>query len=172
MKGLNFSAGQVLRKNIKAKEDAEVVKRMREIGGAIPICVTVTSELGFWFESSNHVYGRSKNPYDQRRMIGGSSGGEGALISACGGLVGIGSDIGGSIRMPAVFNGIFGHKPSNGLISNVGVYPPLTEFQNFMCTNGPLTRYAEDLDSVLDVLLDDENRLKLVNYDNVSVCRA
>ena len=69
--------------------------------------------------------------------------------------------------MPAVFNGIFGHKPSNGLVNNDGVYPPLTENQNFMCTNGPLTRYAQDLDLVLDILLD-QNKEKLINYDNVS----
>lgn len=164
VQGLNFSAGQVLRKNVKADRDARVVELMRN-AGAIPLCVTVTSELGFWFESSNYVYGTSRNPYDGNRMIGGSSGGEGCLISACGSLIGVGSDIGGSIRMPAVFNGIFGHKPSNGLVSNDGVYPPLTANQNFMCTNGPLTRYAQDLDLVLDILLD-QNKSKLVNYDN------
>ena len=165
VKGLNFSAGQVLRKNKKAKDDAQVVKLMRK-AGAIPLGVTITSELGFWFESSNHVYGQSKNPYDPRRIVGGSSGGEGAIISACGSPIGIGSDISGSIRMPAFFNGIFGHKPTNGLISNVGTYPPLTEQQEFMCTNGPLAKYADDLDLMLDVLAGDD-KSKLVDYDNV-----
>ena len=79
VKGLAFSAGQVLRKNIKAEKDARVVELMRN-AGAIPLCVTVTSELGFWFESSNHVYGTSRNPYDGNRMIGGSSGGEGQYL--------------------------------------------------------------------------------------------
>ena len=59
--------------------------------------------------------GQTRNPYDTRRMVGGSSGGEGCNISACGGIIGIGSDIGGSVRIPAFFNGIYGHKPTNGI---------------------------------------------------------
>lgn len=89
MKGLNYSAGLVLRKNLKAPADAPIVERARAAGG-IPLCVTITSELGFWFESSNHVYGQSRNPYDTRRMVGGSSGGEGCLIAAQGSVIGIG----------------------------------------------------------------------------------
>jgi fatty acid amide hydrolase 2 len=112
-RGLNFSTGLVLRKDLKAEHDAYVVRLMKE-SGAILTCVTITSELGLWLESSNYVYGKSKNPYDTRRMTGGSSGGEAALISACGSLIGVGNDIAGSIRMPAFFNGIYGHKPTNG----------------------------------------------------------
>lgn len=89
VKGLNFSCGLVARKNVKADEDAQVIKLLRE-AGAIPLCVTITSELGFWFESSNHVYGQCKNPYDTRRMVGGSSGGEGCLIASQGSVIGIG----------------------------------------------------------------------------------
>lgn len=73
-----------------------------------------------WLESSNSVYGRSNNAYDPHRGVGGSSGGEGAILSACGAPVGVGADVGGSIRMPAAFNGVFGHKPSGGLIPNTG----------------------------------------------------
>lgn len=82
--------------------------------GAIHLVVTNVSEVCMWWESNNRIYGRSNNPYDSRRIVGGSSGGEAALISACGSLWGIGSDIGGSIRMPAFFNGIFGLKPTPG----------------------------------------------------------
>lgn len=83
--------------------------------GAIPLAVTNVPEVCLWWESVNSIYGRSNNPYDNRRIPGGSSGGEAALISAAGSVIGIGSDIGGSIRMPAYFNGIFGLKPSPGL---------------------------------------------------------
>ncbi len=69
-----------------------------------------------WIETNNRLYGRTNNPYDPARTAGGSSGGEAAVIGAGGAPVGLGSDIGGSIRMPAFFNGVFGHKPTGGLV--------------------------------------------------------
>lgn len=66
------------------------------------------------FNSYNHISGRSLNPYDSSKTPGGSSGGEGALLGAGASVIGIGSDIAGSIRVPALFNGIFGHKPTAG----------------------------------------------------------
>lgn len=66
------------------------------------------------FNSYNHISGRSLNPYDSSKTPGGSSGGEGALLGAGASVFGIGSDIAGSIRVPAMFNGIFGHKPTAG----------------------------------------------------------
>jgi len=76
-----------------------------------------------WMESSNLVYGRTNNPYDLARMVGGSSGGEGAIITSCGCAFGLGSDIGGSVRMPGFFNGIYAHKPTGGLVPNTGQFP-------------------------------------------------
>ena len=76
------------------------------------------------------VYGRSNNPYHLGRIVGGSSGGEAGLISSAGSVFGVGSDVGGSIRMPAFFCGIFGHKPSAGLVSNVGQVNTFTNFDN------------------------------------------
>lgn len=78
--------------------------------------------LSRW-ESVNTIHGRSCNPYDTNRIVGGSSGGEGAIQAAAASPFGLGSDIGGSIRMPAFFNGIFGHKPSRNIVSNDGQYP-------------------------------------------------
>ena len=72
------------------------------------------------FESVNHIYGRSKNPWDPNRTAGGSSGGEGALAAARGSVLGLGSDIGGSIRIPAAFCGVYGFKPYSGRISENG----------------------------------------------------
>ncbi len=83
--------------------------------GAIPLGVTNTSELTLWIESENPLYGRTNNPYDLSRTAGGSSGGEGAAVGSGGSPFGVGADIGGSIRVPALFCGVFGHKPSAGL---------------------------------------------------------
>ena len=91
--------------------------------GCILLAVTNVSELCMWMESNNKVYGRSNNPYHTGRTVGGSSGGEGCVISAGGSGWGVGSDVGGSIRMPAFFNGIFGHKPSTGIVENAGQLP-------------------------------------------------
>ena len=91
--------------------------------GCIMLAVTNVSELCMWMESNNKVYGRTCNPYHTGRTVGGSSGGEGCVISAGGSPWGIGSDVGGSIRIPAFFNGIYGHKPSAGIVDNSGHVP-------------------------------------------------
>ena len=69
------SAGLVCRKHIRAEHDADIIKLMRQ-AGAILLCLTNTSELNLWFEASNKLYGRSFNPYDIRRMVGGSGEGK------------------------------------------------------------------------------------------------
>ena len=99
-----------------------MVAAMKEAGG-IMLGVTNVSELCMWMESDNKVYGRTCNPYHTGRTVGGSSGGEGCVVSAGGSPWGIGSDVGGSIRIPAFFNGIFGHKPSAGIVDNSGHVP-------------------------------------------------
>ena len=73
-----------------------------------------------WIESVNRVYGRTNNAYDPSRTAGGSSGGEGAAVGSGGAPIGLGSDIGGSIRLPAFFNGVFGHKCTAHLVPNSG----------------------------------------------------
>lgn len=101
----------------------------------------------------NCVHGRTNNPYDTNRIVGGSSGGEGAIQAAAASPFGIGSDIGGSIRMPAFFNGIFGHKPSRYVVNNEGQYPsPYSEEQKSMLSTGPMCRYACDLKPMLKVM--------------------
>ncbi|XP_027237585.1 fatty-acid amide hydrolase 2-A isoform X2 [Penaeus vannamei] len=151
VKGLRQTAGLYSRRNFIAEEDADVVHLMRE-AGAIPLCVTNVSELCMWWESSNTIYGRTNNPYRSCRIVGGSSGGEGCVQSACGSPFGIGSDIGGSIRMPSFFNGIFGHKPTYGIVSNIGQEPVATgEAMEFLVT-GPMCRYVQDLTPMMKVL--------------------
>lgn len=72
------------------------------------------------FESINPVYGTSKNPWNPLRAVGGSSGGEGAIAAARGSVIGVGSDVGGSIRIPAAFCGVCGFKPSSGRVPDMG----------------------------------------------------
>lgn len=149
--GMPNSSGLVARRGVRAASDATAVARVRA-AGAIPLGVTNVSELCMWYESNNKVYGRTVNPYDSSRIVGGSSGGEGAIIGAGGSPFGLGSDIGGSIRMPAFFNGVFGHKGSSGLIPNTGQHPIASgEAGRFLAT-GPLCRRAEDLMPLIRIL--------------------
>jgi fatty acid amide hydrolase 2 len=167
--GMPNTAGLVSRVGQPATYDAITVERVRA-AGAIPIGVTNVSELAMWFESDNKVYGRTNNPYDHRRIVGGSSGGEGAAVAAAYAPFGVGSDIGGSIRMPAFFNGVFGHKPSAGLVPNDGQFPldNSPAMLRYQCT-GPLCRRAEDLLPLLRVLADAEVGPDEVDLSRVSV---
>ena len=149
--GMPNSAGLVARRDVRASEDAPAVARLRE-AGAIPVAVTNTSEMTMWIESSNRVYGRTSSAYDPARTAGGSSGGEGAAVGSGGSPIGLGSDIGGSIRLPAFFNGVFGHKPSCGVIPNTGAFPVADGDAARMLTPGPLARRAEDLMPTLRIL--------------------
>ncbi|MEA2433155.1 MAG: fatty acid amide hydrolase 2 [Actinomycetota bacterium] len=149
--GMKQTSGLVSHKNHVATEEATTVTRLRS-AGAIPMGTTNVSELGMWMESSNKVYGRTNNAYDSSRIAGGSSGGEGAIVGAGGSPFGLGSDIGGSIRMPAFFNGVFGHKPTGGMVPGTGQVP-LSENDalRYLCT-GPIARRAEDLMPLLRIL--------------------
>ncbi len=152
LRGMPWSGGLVSRREVRATEDATAVRRLRG-AGAIPMGVTNVSELCMWMESANRVYGRTRNPYDPTRIVGGSSGGEGAIVGAGASPFGLGSDVGGSIRMPAFFNGVFGHKPSGGLVPNSGQYPTADSPQALRyLTSGPLCRRAEDLPLLMTLL--------------------
>ncbi|MFP4475701.1 MAG: amidase [Desulfatibacillaceae bacterium] len=151
LSGMPNTSGLMSRKGVVPGYDAPTVSRLRG-AGAIPMGVTNVSELCMWMETSNRVYGRTSNVYDPSRIVGGSSGGEGAIISSGGSPFGLGSDIGGSIRMPAFFNGVFGHKPTGGLIPNTGQYPVAEKEVSRMCTTGPLARRAEDLPLLVGIL--------------------
>jgi fatty acid amide hydrolase 2 len=144
LRGMPNCAGLVALRDRRAETTAPAVQRLLD-AGFIPVGVTNTSEMTMWIESDNRVYGRTRNAYDPHRTAGGSSGGEGAAVGSGGSPVGLGSDIGGSIRVPAFFNGVFGHKPSPGLVPNTGQFPSTEGEAAFMLTLGPLARHAEDL---------------------------
>ncbi|XP_055317975.1 fatty-acid amide hydrolase 2 [Sitodiplosis mosellana] len=171
VKDMLHTGGLWLRRNTRATEDADSIRLMRD-AGAIPFALTNVSEVCMWWESSNPVHGRSRNPYDANRIVGGSSGGEGCLLGAAGSPFGIGSDIGGSIRMPAFFNGVFGHKPSPFIVSSFGQYPiPKGKEQMSFLGVGPMSRFACDLKPMLKILAaDNAKKLNLdepVNLSNI-----
>ncbi|KAJ8390329.1 hypothetical protein AAFF_G00108980 [Aldrovandia affinis] len=151
LQGMPNSSGLVTRRGVISGVDAPSVGLLKR-AGAIPLGVTNCSELCMWFESNNRLYGITRNPYDTDRIPGGSSGGEGSILGSGGSVIGIGSDIGGSIRMPAFFNGIFGHKPTPGIVSNDGQFPPSSGLHEDYLGTGPMCRYAEDLLPMLRIL--------------------
>jgi len=155
LSGTPQAAGLVSRAHIVNDHDAPTVARLRA-AGAIPLGVTNTSELCMWMESFNKVYGRTNNPYDAGRTVGGSSGGEGAVIGSGASPFGLGADVGGSIRMPAFFNGVFGHKPSPLLIPNDGQFPLAKGDSDRILGTGPLCRRAEDLEPLVRILAGDQ----------------
>ncbi|CAK9290050.1 unnamed protein product [Gordionus sp. m RMFG-2023] len=149
--GLPNSCGVYNRRDHLSQSTAQAVSAL--IGsGAIVIATSSMPELGLWWETYNTIRGRTRNPYDVTMITGGSSGGEGALIASAASPLGLGSDVGGSIRMPAFFNGIFGHKPTAGIVSNEGHYPPATGDLNRYLVTGPLARNSEDLLTVMKIL--------------------
>ncbi|XP_071564812.1 fatty-acid amide hydrolase 2 [Temnothorax nylanderi] len=172
VKGLIHSLGLPCRRNHRAKEDATAVRFLKEAGGIL-IATTNVPELNLWCESRNNLYGQTNNPYNITRTVGGSSGGEAAILSASGSPFSVSSDIGGSIRMPAFFNGLFGHKPSEGLTPMAGIGLREKDYVDTIAAVGPLCRKAEDLIPFMKVLVGPNvTKLKLdepVNVKNLKV---
>jgi amidase len=131
--------------------DATLVARLRA-AGAIPIARTNLPDLLFAFESDNLIYGRTNNPYDLSRTSGGSSGGEAALIAACGSPFGLGSDAAGSVRLPAHFCGIAGIKPTSGRLPRTGHVPGAGGWIETLWQIGPMARRVEDLCALMPLL--------------------
>lgn len=109
-------------------------------------------ELSLAFESDNLVYGRTTNPYDLSRTPGGSSGGEAAIIAACGSPLGLGSDAAGSIRLPSHYCGIAGIKPTTGRVPRTGHFPSPDGVTQPLWQVGPMARRVEDLILVLPII--------------------
>src|SRR5579871_284535 len=136
------------------KQDALAVSRLKQAGAIIIGKTNIPIGLRD-FQSYNDVYGVTKNPWDVNRSPGGSSGGCSAALAAGFGPLSIGSDIGGSIRVPAHFCGVFGHKPSLGLIPMRGYgLPPAPPVPGGgdLAVVGPMARYAVDLERALDCI--------------------
>ncbi len=154
--GVITTGGTKGRQSFVPDRDATVVRRLKE-AGAILMGKTNTPEFTLSFETNNLIYGRTNNPWDLERTPGGSSGGAAALIAAGGTPFDIGSDFGGSIRLPSHFCGIAGIKPSFGRVPRTGhIYPfggILDDFQVI----GPMARYVDDLVLLLPLIAGPDN---------------
>jgi len=155
--GVVCAAGTKGRAAFVPTQDATIVARLRA-AGAIILGKTNVPELGIAPETDNMVYGRTNNPYDLTRTPGGSSGGEAAIIAAGGSPLGLGSDFGGSIRLPAHFCGIAGIKPTSGSVPRTGHLPGPGGPLDTMLQVGPMARFVEDLSLTLPLIIGPDGR--------------
>ncbi len=141
-------------RDFRPDEDALAVQRVEQAGAAILGKTNVPLALGDW-QSYNDIYGVTNNPFDLARTPGGSSGGSSAALAAGFGALSLGSDIGGSLRVPAHFCGVFAHKPTHDLCPPRGQTPPgmpALPGSIDLSVIGPMARSAEDLEALLDVI--------------------
>jgi Asp-tRNA(Asn)/Glu-tRNA(Gln) amidotransferase A subunit family amidase len=149
--GLPCPAGSPLRADYVPSEDAPLVARLRA-AGAIILGNTNTPEFLMAWESNNQIRGGTSNPWNLDYSAGGSSGGEAAAISSGCSFGGIGSDGGGSIRVPAHFCGICGLKPTPGRVPSTGHYPPGAGALSWLGVVGPMARTVADVRAMFEVV--------------------
>jgi amidase len=152
--GLPTTWGFPAQKDFRPPEDALSISRVKQAGGVILGKTNVPVGLGDW-QSYNDIYGTTSNPYDLGRTPGGSSGGSSAALAAGYGPLSLGSDIGGSLRVPAFHCGVYAHKPTFALVASRGhtppPFPPLAVDRDLVVI-GPMARSAADLTLLLDVI--------------------
>jgi amidase len=151
VEGLPAWAGSKARAGYVAAADAPSVYLLKR-AGAIVIGKTNTSELALDYTTDNPVFGHANNPHDLARTSGGSSGGCAAAVAACMTAASIGSDLAGSVRIPAHFCGVAGMKPTAGRVSGVGHFPMMPAPYDRDENIGPLARTVEDLGLMFSVL--------------------
>jgi amidase len=149
--GVICTGGTKGRANFVPKADATAVARLRA-AGAIFLGKTNVPELAGALETDNLVYGRTNNPYDLARTPGGSSGGEVAIIAACGSPLGLGTDAGGSIRVPAHFCGLAAIKPTSGRVPRTGQFPQPMGARAPVFHVSLVSRRVEDLALALPII--------------------
>jgi amidase len=149
--GWPCSAGSLLRKEYVPKSDAPLVSRLKA-AGAIPLGNTNTPEFLMAYETDNRLTGKTSNPWNLANSAGGSSGGEAAAIAASCSAGGVGSDGGGSIRVPAHFCGICGLKPTPGRIPATGHFPPGAGAFSWIGVVGPMARTIADVRLLFEVM--------------------
>lgn len=156
--------------------DALLVQRLQH-AGAIVLGKTNVPQAMFFIETDNPVYGPTKNPWNLKRTPGGSSGGEAAIIAAGGSPLGLGSDLGGSIRIPCHFCGIHGLKPTSRRLSTEGLTTNLQGMNAVTFQPGPMSRRVEDIALAMEILSGNDNstlvarkhKPPLLDYRNVSL---
>jgi Asp-tRNA(Asn)/Glu-tRNA(Gln) amidotransferase A subunit family amidase len=151
VRGLRVTAGSRVCAGHVAEEDARAVARLRA-AGALILGKTNCPEFALDYTSDNPVFGRTNNPHDLARTSGGSSGGCAAAVSACLTAGSLGSDLAGSIRIPAHFCGVAGLKPTARRVPGDGHTPPLSAMHSLGASLGPLARSVDDLRLLFQVL--------------------
>jgi fatty acid amide hydrolase len=152
--GMPSTIGLTSRIGRNDTDESPLVARLRA-AGAVVVGKTNVPQLMVWHECDNPVYGRTNSPLDLDRSPGGSSGGEGAAVSAFCSPLGLGNDLGGSIRLPAVWNGIYGFKPTSYRLTNGGTTGAFRGEIALITQPGPIARNVEDCELMLKLLVDD-----------------
>lgn len=152
VEGLPSFSGSLARLEHVVQRDAAVVRRLCD-AGAIVVAKTNVPEYTWSYETDNVISGRTVHPLDPKRTPGGSSGGEAALLGADASIVGIGTDGGGSIRVPSHYCGTVGLRPTAGLVPETGCWPSTRDTGMIdMSSIGPMARYVEDAELLLPLL--------------------
>eukprot|EP00802_Teleaulax_amphioxeia_P007927 Tamp_07935.p1 GENE.Tamp_07935~~Tamp_07935.p1 ORF type:complete len:635 (-),score=153.61 Tamp_07935:506-2266(-) len=138
LQGHDCIAGLAKRCGLLQDADSEAVQLLRA-AGAVPFCRTNTPQTNLSYGCSNPIFGATVHPMDAARTPGGSSGGEAALMALGGSILGLGTDIGGSVRVPAAFCGVCGFKPGGGRITRKGYYSALAGQSGVMAAFGPMS---------------------------------
>ncbi|PIL31991.1 hypothetical protein GSI_06695 [Ganoderma sinense ZZ0214-1] len=155
IKGLESTLGYTSRVGKYADDDAVLTKVLYSCG-AVPFVMTNVPQTLMWPETYNLIFGRTVNPANRTLTSGGSSGGEGALVAMKGSPLGVGSDIGGSIRYPSVFNGLYGFRPSSTRIPYSGALNTLEGIDSVPSVLGPLSNSLSGLKVFLKAVIGNE----------------
>lgn len=153
VKGFKIAAGTPFFKDYEVKENADIVNCLLDAGAIIYAKTNVPIWAADW-QTYNNIYGTTNNPYDVGKTSGGSSGGAAASLASGFTTLELGSDLGGSIRIPAHFCGVYGHRPTYGITSMYGHVPgmPGERAVPDISASGALARTADDLNLILDII--------------------
>ncbi|XP_030350495.1 vitamin D3 hydroxylase-associated protein-like isoform X2 [Strigops habroptila] len=152
----HISSGGMVKFLGQVKEEDSVIVQVLKCQGAIPFVRTNIPQTMINYDCSNLIFGQTLNPLNHQKSPGGSSGGEGALIAGGGSILGIGSDVAGSIRLPSSFCGLCGLKPTGNRISKLGVVSPIIGMKSVAAALGPMARDVDSLALCMKALLCEE----------------
>ncbi|KDQ63717.1 hypothetical protein JAAARDRAFT_148343 [Jaapia argillacea MUCL 33604] len=153
MEGLETIMGYVSGIGKYSEHDAVLVQILYDCG-AVPFVRTNVPQTIMWAETLNNIFGRTTNPYNRSLTSGGSSGGEAALIALKGSILGVGSDIGGSVRSPAAFCGIYGLRPSYGRVPYEGTPNSFEGQDSVLSVLGPMSRSLSGIKVFMKAIAD------------------
>ncbi|XP_066480073.1 vitamin D3 hydroxylase-associated protein-like [Tiliqua scincoides] len=152
----HISTGGLVQFLNKVEEDDSVIVKVLKKQGAIPFVKTNVPQSMINYDCSNLIFGQTVNPLNHKKSPGGSSGGEGALIAGGGSILGFGTDVAGSIRLPSSFCGLCGLKPTGGRLSFVGLESPIAGMKSVTTAIGPMAKDVDSLALCMKALLCDE----------------